>query len=101
MMGHKKKGSESSPMKAQMEAGSGDKEEEQDLHHDSEYTSWEEIVQSDAEEEGTLITTKFFPLLPMLMFCVSRVQGEGRFAVSGKLACRVGLIGFGFEGFNV
>ncbi|CAM6039848.1 unnamed protein product [Sphagnum compactum] len=51
MMGHKKKGSESSPMKAQMEAGSGDKEEEQDLHHDSEYTSWEEIVQSDAEEE--------------------------------------------------
>jgi hypothetical protein len=51
MMGHKKKGSESSPMKAQMEAGSGDKEEKQDLHHDSEYTSWEEIVQSNVEEE--------------------------------------------------
>jgi hypothetical protein len=51
-MGHKKKGSESSPMKAQMEAGRGDKEEEQDLHHDSEYTNWEEIVPSDAEEEG-------------------------------------------------
>jgi hypothetical protein len=32
----------------------------------------------------------------MLMFCVSRVQGEGRFAVFGNLACWVGLIGFGF-----
>ncbi len=96
MMGHKKKGLESSSMKAQMEVGNSDKEEEQELHHDSEYTSWEEIVQSNVEEEGTLITTKFFCLLPMLMFCVSRVQGEGRFAVFGNLACWVGLIGFGF-----
>lgn len=74
-------------MKAQMEAGSGDKEEERDLHHDSEYASWEEIVKSNVEEEGTLITTKFSPLLPMLMFCISKVQGEGRFVVFGKLAC--------------
>jgi hypothetical protein len=70
-----------------MEAGSNDKEEEQDLHHDNEYTSWEEIVQSNVEEKGTLITIKFSPFLPMLMFCVSRVQGEGRFVVSRKLAC--------------
>jgi hypothetical protein len=51
MMGHKKKGLESSSMKAQMEVGNSDKEEEQELHHDSEYTSWEEIVQSNVEEE--------------------------------------------------
>jgi len=44
MMGHKKKGLKSSSMKAQMEVGNNDKEEEQDLHHDNEYTSWEEIV---------------------------------------------------------
>jgi len=51
MMGHKKKGLESSLMKAQMEVGNNNKEEEQDLHHDNEYTSWEEIVQSNFEEK--------------------------------------------------